>query len=906
MAFHERPRGGLTPELAEWSRKITGFAKAYGLDFWEICFELLDYDEINEVAAYGGFPTRYPHWKFGMEYEQLSKGYTYGLQKIYELVINNDPCYAYLMKSNSLVDQKLVMAHVCGHADFFKNNLWFAKTNRKMIDEMANHGTKMRRYAEKYGHEEVERFIDGCLSIDNLIDMHSPFIKRRREKETVEEQDEPKRAMPRKIRSKEYMDRYVNPPEFMEEQKKKLTEAIEKSKNFPEHPERDVLLFLIEHAPIERWQRDILTMVREEAYYFVPQAMTKVMNEGWACVDISTLAFTSYGVVRMGDLVGEFADRGAEVSDGAVNRRVVDKNIIRAHETVTVRTRRGLKLTASNNHRVLLPDGSTWRRMDELGLGDRIAVSGGQGLWAQAPVELAWAPHRRLGLAGVAQLAGMSLQQVHDHRRGRVKNPDPRLRLAMAIHDCPHNRALPQQAVKRRPITIPRVVDEALGSFLGYLVGDGHISRVKRTLGLTTGDDEQAEHFCQLSRDLFGLEPSMRRDEGRWRVALSSETLSDFLTQGLKLTHGPSAREERIPDVVLRSPEPVVRAFLRAYFDCDGYAGKQGVILSTVSDALAEQVQLLLLNYGILTRKRRQTDGCWHVHAAGASAKRFAEKVGFGLRRKQEALEAYVADHSWFKEEAWEDEVVSLERGRADVYDITVEETHRYAAGGFINHNSYWHSNLMTSKILTDDEVVDYADHHAGTMGSRPGVLNPYKVGIELFRHIEDRWNKGKFGAEWDQCDDAKKKREWDKKLGKGREKIFEVRRIYNDILFIDEFLTEDFAKEQKMFTFEFSKQSGEYVIASREFKAIKEKLLFELTNWGNPFISVESGNYENRGELYLSHRHDGHDLNQEHAKDVLRNIQMIWNRPVHIETSVEKRRKVLSYNGRKHSERTL
>jgi stage V sporulation protein R len=206
-----RRGGGLTPELSNAAKEIMAHARSYGLDFWEICFELLDYDELNEVASYGGFPTRYPHWKFGMEYEQLSKGYTYGLQKIYELVINNDPCYAYLMKSNSLVDQKLVMAHVCGHADFFKNNMWFSRTNRKMIDEMANHGTRIRRYAETFGHEEVEKFLDACLSLENLIDMHSPFIKRRREKEQ-EEKQEPKKPVPMKLRSKSYMDRYVNPP----------------------------------------------------------------------------------------------------------------------------------------------------------------------------------------------------------------------------------------------------------------------------------------------------------------------------------------------------------------------------------------------------------------------------------------------------------------------------------------------------------------------------------------------------------------------------------------------------------------------------------------------------------------------------------------------------------------------
>ena len=107
------------------------------------------------------------------------QGLRYGLQKIYEMVINNDPCYAYLLRCNQLVDQKLVMAHVYGHNDFFKNNVWFSQTNRKMMDEMANHGNRIRSYMERYGEETVENFIDSCLSLENLIDIHSPFIKRR-------------------------------------------------------------------------------------------------------------------------------------------------------------------------------------------------------------------------------------------------------------------------------------------------------------------------------------------------------------------------------------------------------------------------------------------------------------------------------------------------------------------------------------------------------------------------------------------------------------------------------------------------------------------------------------------------------------------------------------------------------
>src|SRR5438552_9246771 len=105
----------LPPELRALKEEIEGYARSYGLDFYETIFEVIDADDLNEIAAYGGFPTRYPHWSFGMSYEELRKGYDYGLSKIYEMVINNDPCYAYLMRSNHAVDQKLVMAHVYGH-----------------------------------------------------------------------------------------------------------------------------------------------------------------------------------------------------------------------------------------------------------------------------------------------------------------------------------------------------------------------------------------------------------------------------------------------------------------------------------------------------------------------------------------------------------------------------------------------------------------------------------------------------------------------------------------------------------------------------------------------------------------------------------------------------------------------
>ena len=169
----------LPPNLRKLKEEIEAQARSYGLDFYETIFEVLDGDDLNEVAAYGGFPTRYPHWSFGMQYEQLKKGYEYGLSKIYEMVINNEPCYAYLLEGNSSVDQKMVMAHVYGHCDFFKNNYYFSKTNRRMIDGMANHAMRVRKHIERHGIEKVEAFVDVCLTLDNLIDPQSPYIVRR-------------------------------------------------------------------------------------------------------------------------------------------------------------------------------------------------------------------------------------------------------------------------------------------------------------------------------------------------------------------------------------------------------------------------------------------------------------------------------------------------------------------------------------------------------------------------------------------------------------------------------------------------------------------------------------------------------------------------------------------------------
>jgi stage V sporulation protein R len=252
-----------------------------------------------------------------------------------------------------------------------------------------------------------------------------------------------------------------------------------------------------------------------------------------------------------------------------------------------------------------------------------------------------------------------------------------------------------------------------------------------------------------------------------------------------------------------------------------------------------------------------------------------------------------------------------LEEWQRDVMAIVREEAYYFAPQGqtkILNEGwaSYWHSTIMTQRALQPEELIDYAEHHAGTMATSPGRVNPYKLGLELLRDIKERWDKGRFGKEWEECEDQAARRTWDRQLGLGREKIFEVRRIYNDVGFIATFLTPEFARRHKLFTYKYNPRTKEYVIDSREFKEIKRQFLFSLTNFGQPIIVVQDANYRNRGDLLLHHQHEGIDLKLDWALDTLENLYEVWSRPVHIHTVVDKKPVLFSFDGQEHKDKKL
>lgn len=312
-----------SPELEEVIPKVIKACYDFGLDPYPPIVELLTYDDISEIAAYGGFPVRFPHWSFGMEYEELSRGYEHGMHKIYEMVINTNPSYIYCLDSNSLLDHVTVIAHATGHSDFFKNNVWFEPTTENALNELANHGTRIRRYMDRWGRERVTEFIDWVLSIDDLIDFSKSWETTKCEE--LHLKDNREYFYPRRLKlpstdgeDHDYMESWINTDEFKRSEKERVgkLETI-KELNLFTGKDRDILGYLAKNAPLQVWQQDIIAMLYRESQYFAPQALTKMLNEGWASyVDYNIMArrhwaggggIYDYAKHKMGVLGGKYS-----------------------------------------------------------------------------------------------------------------------------------------------------------------------------------------------------------------------------------------------------------------------------------------------------------------------------------------------------------------------------------------------------------------------------------------------------------------------------------------------------------------------------------------------------------------------------------------------------------------------
>lgn len=248
------------PRFAE----LRAIAKNLGLDFFDTIFETVPMDIMNEIAAYG-LPTRPQHWSYGRVWSRQKMHGDMGLSKIYEIVLNNNPGYAFLLDTNTDVANLLVVAHVYAHVDFFKNNMYFKSTDRNMMNVAVEHAIRVDTYIERYGLDRVEHLMDIAFALDRHIDFHQGLARiRYSEREVIEKEH----------KFQEYNDLFPG-------QELSMQQVVVGDK-LPPYPEKDFLWFLAEYAPLDPWERDVFLMLRAESYYFYPQFGTKILNEGWA------------------------------------------------------------------------------------------------------------------------------------------------------------------------------------------------------------------------------------------------------------------------------------------------------------------------------------------------------------------------------------------------------------------------------------------------------------------------------------------------------------------------------------------------------------------------------------------------------------------------------------------------
>jgi len=241
-------------------------ARKFGLDPFPTRFEIVPATVMYEIGSYA-LPGRYSHWTFGKAYHRMKTMYDFGLSKIYEVVINTNPAYGFLLETNSPLQNKLVMAHVLGHVDFFKNNAYFSRTNRRMVESASGHYGRMTDYEFKYGRKTVESLLDAVLSIEEHIDPNF-FIKR-------------ENTIPPRKEIEVLEGRYDDLWKIGET--RKVEEPKDERPRGDALPEKDIVSYIMRNSPhLQPWQRDVVAMIHEEMEYFVPQMQTKIMNEGWA------------------------------------------------------------------------------------------------------------------------------------------------------------------------------------------------------------------------------------------------------------------------------------------------------------------------------------------------------------------------------------------------------------------------------------------------------------------------------------------------------------------------------------------------------------------------------------------------------------------------------------------------
>jgi stage V sporulation protein R len=822
-----------------------------------------------------GMPTYYSHWSFGKQYVKESELYRRGdMGLAYEIVINSNPCISYLMEENTMGMQALVIAHACiGHNSFFKHNIHFKQWTDAdaIIDYLVFAKNFIAECEEKYGAKAVEETLDSAHALRlNGLDRY-----KRPASLTHTKQKDRQRA--RDAHDHERMnDIWRTLPEV-----DSVTKEIKEK--FPREPEDNVLYFIEKHAPnLDLWKREILRIVRKVAQYFYPQMLTKVMNEGWACVTGDTLIDTPNGLLRADSIVT--SRYNGFVDDGITDQRIVHWFEGQQKKRVRVKLKNGFVLHGGLDHKILV--NNKWIELQDIKVGNVLPVVRGRNQWAQQYVKLPnHERHTKLTLDDTCKEFDVHIKTYYKWLNGTgfvSENKAATCEKIAAYYQSNSNKQTHKNTNTRINVDFPSCLTEQYAYWLGLIVGDGGIYNGKyKKVYYVTEDVELRDWFVRTTKDLFDLNASVKSDRNHWVISVYSYDLVTYLTDVFNLPTGKAADRKVVPKQVLTSPGSVVAAFLRGHFDTDGCADKSSgnVILISKSEDLIRVEQQLLLKTGIVCSVSRQVDDCYRLTITGSDAVLFRERIGFGLNRKQKTLEHSLSERKWFKQKNDTSKVVEVTFDEGIVYDFSVENTHQYKASCFINHNCFWHYTIMYDLYdrghVTDGLMLEFLTSHTNVVKQKQfESINPYALGFAMFQDIKRI-----------SMEPTAEDREWFDWAGNGDWLSTIKYAAYNfkDESFILQYLSPKVMRDFGMFYVLDDDENPSMVVEAIQndegYRQVRAKLA-EQQNVNNslPYIQVTNVNVWGDRSIELHHHTtQRHTLNEGDAIKTLYHLSQLW-----------------------------
>lgn len=913
----------LPKQLRDYAQTILKACKDWGLDFYPTVVQLLTYDEISEVAAYGGFPVRYPHWSFGMQYEELQRGYELQMHKIYEMVVNCCELATKVLTSDGSKNAgDIKVGDKIMGAKGWRNVVAVIKQKPSVVykiscDELShetictpNHKWLCVRNGEFAWVKTSDLEVGDALAAGSKYEyfLNNPCkIEWSQEKIINETRANVRnRLLP------------IKPPNKMTKELAELMGVLCGDGSIGVRLQSQILNVCI-HKPLVAYQNHISSLFykvfgREASIYESKKSVNIVSLASKFAVDFLNSCDLKTGITYRDKRVPKSILDSSNEYRAAYLRGLFDTD---GHCSKVISLSCFNEDLAKDVQLLLLEMGIRSKVKRVINNHNNISV-----------IYIKGKHNQKL----FSRYIGFSLEYKNEALQ-KLINKDGRSGRGQVIHGLMEKIFSRIDDIENPPEWMYRwrrrklekdMTSNALYGFLLKAVNCGYEKKFGDLLQISETPFYIINSVKEQDEELETVDIALDHDDHDFLAnglvshntnpcyiyCLDSNTLLDHLTviahatghndffknnihfsaTDTNMLNNMANHASRIKKYMTRWGKEKVTEFLDYLLRID-----------TLIDGASAWHQKIIKDRNIIDKrnyrypKRLKVDSDRSYMDNYINTKEFKEKenekvkdrdladeLGFFIEPVKDIL-GFLRDNAPLK--PWQQDIMSMIYDES-IYFFPQRQTKVLNEGwaSTVDHVIMAEQGYVGLGQKTHDSgIVEYATHKMGVLGGKYST-NPYKLGFNLLCDIRKRWDKGQFGTEWDECTNSSKKENWDTKAMLGKEKIFEVRKYYDDLTFIHEFFTEDFCREQEYFEYK-KYPNGETILESHDYKKIKKLLMARHVNGGLPDIRLTEPNYKGKGYLMLEHNYEGRPLYEPYIRDVLVGLRFIWGNDVFLTT---------------------